>query len=126
MGVNIACSGNLVKKFKTETQQSGRVTGWLNDLVWRNKYMRNETKSKGKCTPGNDICTRNKSGNIKSQSNVRSKWDENTKENSWQNNNRIRSRQIREPCNIQQINEWVERRRREGDQHVTRMDAEIR
>ena len=36
---------------------------------------------------------------------------------------RIRSQQIRESCGIQPINEWVERRR-EWDQHVTRMDAE--
>ena len=27
---------------------------------------------------------------------------------------RIRSQQIREPCCLQPINEWVERRRREG------------
>ena len=38
--------------------------------------------------------------------------------------NRIRSQQIRESCGIQPINEWVERRRREWDGHVTRMDAE--
>jgi hypothetical protein len=37
---------------------------------------------------------------------------------------RIRSKQIRESCGFQTINEWVERRRRERDQHVTRMDAE--
>ena len=38
---------------------------------------------------------------------------------------RIRSQQIRESCDIQPINEWEERRRRrrEWDQHVTRMDA---
>ena len=34
---------------------------------------------------------------------------------------RIRSQQIRESCGIQPINE---RRRREWDEHVTRMDAE--
>ena len=37
---------------------------------------------------------------------------------------RIRSQQIRETCGVQPINQWVERRRRESDQHVTRMDAE--
>ena len=38
----------------------------------------------------------------------------------------IRSQQIRESCSIQPINEFVERRRRrkEWDEHVTRMDAE--
>ena len=42
---------------------------------------------------------------------------------------RIRSQQIRESCGIKRINEWVERRRRtrrrrrEWDQHATRMDA---
>ena len=39
---------------------------------------------------------------------------------------RLRSQQIRDSCDIQPINEWVERRRRrrKRDQHVTRMDAE--
>ena len=38
---------------------------------------------------------------------------------------RIRSQQIRESCGIyQSIIEWVERRTRQWDQHITRMEAE--
>ena len=40
---------------------------------------------------------------------------------------RIRMQQIREPYDIQPVNEWVERRRRrrrEWDEHTTRMGAE--
>ena len=37
---------------------------------------------------------------------------------------RIRRQQIRESCGIQPVSEWVERRRREWDEHVTKMDAE--
>ena len=40
------------------------------------------------------------------------------------NKNGIRNQQIRESCGSQPINEWVERRRRRYDEHVTRMDAE--
>ena len=36
---------------------------------------------------------------------------------------RIRSQQIRESCGIQPINEWM-KKRREWDEHVTRIDAE--
>ena len=36
----------------------------------------------------------------------------------------IRSQQIRKFCGIHPINEWMERRRREWDKHVTRMEAE--
>ena len=43
LGVNITSSRNLVKAIKT---QAVRVAGCLNDLVWRNKYMRKETKLK--------------------------------------------------------------------------------
>ena len=39
-------SGNLVKGIKTQVQKAARVASCLNDLVWRNKYMRKETKSK--------------------------------------------------------------------------------
>ena len=64
------------------------------------------------------------SGNIKNRKNVGSKWHESTEENSWQNIDRIRSQPISEFCGIIPINEWVERRRRELDEHITRMDAE--
>ena len=46
MGVNITSSGNLVKEIKNQDQKAARVANCLNDLVWRNKYARKETKSK--------------------------------------------------------------------------------
>ena len=36
---------------------------------------------------------------------------------------RIRIKKIRESCGIEPINEWMERRR-EWDEHITRIDAE--
>ena len=42
LDVNIASSGNLVKEIKSQAKKSARVTGCLNDLAWRNKYMRKE------------------------------------------------------------------------------------
>ena len=59
----------------------------------------------------------------KNQTNFGRKWDESTKKISWKIKNRIRRQQIRESCGIQPINEWVKRRRRERDEHVTRMNA---
>ena len=48
-----------------------------------------------------------------------------TRKNTWQNKSRyIKKPTTRESCGIQPINEWVERRRREWDEHVTRMNAE--
>ena len=46
LGVNITISGNLVRGIKIQAQEAARVAGCLNDLIWRNKYMRKETKSK--------------------------------------------------------------------------------
>ena len=45
LGVNISSSGNLVKEIKTQGQKAARVASGLNDLVWRNKQIRKETKS---------------------------------------------------------------------------------
>jgi hypothetical protein len=45
LGVNINNSRNLVKEIKIQTQKAARVAGCLNYLVWRNKYIRKETKS---------------------------------------------------------------------------------
>ena len=42
------------------------MAGCLDDLVWRNKYVREETKSKyirQTCTPDYDICSRSKGRN---------------------------------------------------------------
>ena len=44
LGVNIASSGNLIRDIKIQAQKAARVAGCLNALVWRNKYMRNETE----------------------------------------------------------------------------------
>ena len=62
--------------------------------------------------------------NHKKLDKCRRKWDESTKKNIWKNKNRITSQQIRESYGIQPIDEWVERRRREWDEYVARMDAE--
>ena len=40
------CLGNLIKEIKTQAQKAARGGGCLNDLVWGNKYVRKETKSK--------------------------------------------------------------------------------
>jgi hypothetical protein len=37
---------------------------------------------------------------------------------------RIRSQQIRGSCGIQPVNEWMKRRGRVWDEHITRTDAE--
>jgi hypothetical protein len=44
--VNITSSRNLVKEIKTHAQKAARVAGYLNYLVWRNKYMRKGKKYK--------------------------------------------------------------------------------
>ena len=46
LDINITNSGSLIKEMKTQAQKAARVAGCLNYLVWRNKYMRKETKSK--------------------------------------------------------------------------------
>ena len=43
LDVNFTSLENLVNAIKTQAQKAARVTGCLNDLVWRNKYMLYET-----------------------------------------------------------------------------------
>ena len=44
LDVNIVSLGNLAKEIKTQAQKAAGVTGCLNNLLWRNKYMMKETK----------------------------------------------------------------------------------
>ena len=46
LGVNITSSRNLVNEIKTQAQKVARVAGCLNDLVWRNKYMKKKERKK--------------------------------------------------------------------------------
>ena len=41
LGLKITSSGNLVKEIKPKLKMQQE---WLNDLLWRNKNMRKETK----------------------------------------------------------------------------------
>ena len=63
----------------------------------------------------------------KNQTNVGSKWDKSSLLKIIVGKTKIigiKIQQIRESCGIRPKNEWVERRRRELDQHTTRVDAE--
>ena len=46
LGLNITSSKNLPKEIKTYAQKAARLADYLNEIFWRNKYMRKETKSK--------------------------------------------------------------------------------
>ena len=122
-----AMNSKYLQYVKTPSSETASVAGCLNDLVWRNKYMRKETKSNNiqdKRTPDNDKYTTNKRRNLKSRQILEANEMKVLRQIVGKTKiDRIRSQQIRESCGIQPINEWVERRR-QLDEHVTRMDSE--
>ena len=65
---------------------------------------------KGNRRPDYDICTRNKSGNIKTRQMLEA-YEMNvvTKTVGKTKINRIRSQKVRESCGIQPINDWIGR-----------------
>ena len=81
------------------------------------KYVRN-------CTPNNDICTSNKSSNIKTRHMLKANEMKVPRKMAGKTKiYKIKIQQIRESCGIQPFSEWMERRIREWDEHVTRVDA---
>ena len=101
------------------------ISGCLNETIWSNKYLRNEAKVriyKSNVRPILTYAAETRTDTAKTRQLLevtemkalrriinKTKWD------------RMRNDRIRELCEIQKITSWVQRRRTEWSDHVSRM-----
>jgi hypothetical protein len=117
-------SKDLTTEVRHQAIKASRISGCLNETIWSNKYLRNEAKVRIYKSIVRPILTyaaeiRTETTKTRHLLEVtemktlrriinKTKWD------------RIRNDKIRELCEIQNITSWVQRRRTEWSEHVSR------
>ncbi|KAJ4427041.1 hypothetical protein ANN_26840 [Periplaneta americana] len=125
LGAKITSDGCLKEEVRDQVNKAAAVSGYLNSYIWKNKYLRRETKIRIYKTVVRPIMTyavetRSDTTKTKQMMNVtemkvlrnitgKTKLD------------RIQNTGIRDICNIQPIEKWTARRRDEWNKHVERM-----
>ena len=115
----------LTTEVRHQANKASRISGCLNENIWSNKYLRTEAKVriyKSIVRPTLTYATETRTDTAKTRQLLevtemktprritnKTKWD------------RVRNDRIRELCEIQNITSWVQRRRTEWSEHISRM-----
>ena len=126
LGIKITSEGNINKEYEEQVNKVNRVAGCLNNLIWYNKNMRTETKTRiyksvVRPTITYSVETAAVTSKIKNKmSTLEMRVLRKIKGCTLRD--RIRNDNIRESCQITPITEWVASRRQEWNEHVSRME----
>ncbi|XP_045479803.1 uncharacterized protein LOC123684554 [Harmonia axyridis] len=128
LGVEITSDGNNNKEARQQVMKGARISGYLRDVTWKNKYLRTESKVKIYKTMVRPVLTyaaETRAGTSRIKQLLL------TAEMSTLRNivgktrrDRIRNSAIREECGVVDIGKFVRKRRREWNDHVGRAGYE--
>lgn len=128
LGVELTSWGALQNEVMYQANKAARIAGCMNDIIWKNKYLNKETKTriyKAVIRPISTYACEVRADTSKTKQiletnemNILRKIMEKTRRD------KIRSEDIRRQLNIQAIGDWVDRRRSEWNDHVSRMTSD--
>lgn len=126
LGVNISSYGSLHKEVVQQTNKAAVVSGCLRDVIWRNKEMSTNSKVriyKSCVRPIMTYAAETRAESSKTKRLMRTTEMKILRSITGKTlRDRIRSEDIRTTCETQDVVRWVRQRRRNWNEHVTRMD----
>lgn len=126
LGTTISSFGYLEHEVREQTNRASKISGCLNDFIWKNKYLRTNTKVRIYKTVVRPVMTY--AAETRADTTKTRQLLEKTEMSTLRRivgktrMDRVRSEDIREICNIQRIEEWIVRRRKEWRSHVEGME----
>ena len=127
LGVEITSWGSLQNEVVHQANKAARIAGCMNDIIWKNKFLNKEAKTriyKSVVRPILTYAVETRSDTSKTKRVLE------TNEMSIlrkivhkSRRDKIRNEDIRKELNVQAINDWVDRRRFEWNQHISRMTS---
>ena len=125
LGTEINSWGMLQNEVLHQVNNAARIAGCMNDVIWRNKYLRKDTKVKIYKAVVRPILTY--AAETRADTTKTKQMLETTEMNILRKivgktrRDRVRNENIRQQLEIEKIGEWVERRRNEWNAHISRM-----
>lgn len=128
LGIEISSSGDVAAEVRRQTIKASRIAGCLNDTIWRNKHIGIEVKSriyKATIRPIMTYTAETRPTTAKTKQLMESAEMKVARKIAGKTLlDRERSENIRQTCNIENINEWVLNRKMEWNEHINRMTNE--
>ena len=125
LGINITSYGNVEEEVREQVSKASKVAGCLNDLIWRNQHLKQETKTRIYKTAIRPIMTY--TAETRPDTSKTKKLLETTEMKILRRisgktlMDRERNENIRQMCKTESINDWVLKRKQEWNQHINRM-----
>lgn len=124
LGAQISSQSNLYKEVRQQAQKGARISGCLRDIVWRNKYLSVESKTKIYKTIVRPVLCY--AAETRAETSRTKQLMRTTEMNTLRaiagksRLDRVRNQEIREQCQIGDIVRFTKTRRKEWNNHVTR------
>lgn len=128
LGIQITSYQDLSDEVRHQTIKASRISGYLNDTVWSNKYLKTEPKVRIYKSVVRPVLTY--AAETRSDTKKTARMLEVTEMKTLRRiaaktmRDGVTNREIRERCGVQNITEWVSRRRREWNDHISRMSED--
>lgn len=126
LGVEISSYGNLTKEITSQTIKANSVAGCLKDVILRNEFLNIDSKVriyKSCIRPIMTYAVETRADTSKTKHLLRKTEMRVLRTITGKTlRDRIRSETIRETCKVQDIVRWTRQRRRDWNEHVSRMD----
>ncbi|XP_057652719.1 uncharacterized protein LOC130891773 [Diorhabda carinulata] len=127
-GNRISGYGDIETEVKQQTIKAARAAGCLIETIWKNKYISIEAKSRTYKTVIRPIMTyaaETRPDTAKTKRLLKTSEMKVLRKITGKTLlDRERSDDIRQKCRVENINEWVLSRKREWDEHISRMSEE--
>ncbi|KAI4501059.1 hypothetical protein M0802_003862 [Mischocyttarus mexicanus] len=125
LGVDITSSKNIIEEVRAQTRKTAMVSSCLRDIIWRNKYMSTNCKSRIYKTcvrPIMSYAIETGAETAATKRLLRSTEMKTLRTISGKTLlDRHRNEDIRKECNVQDIVRWARQKRRDWRDHVARM-----
>lgn len=125
LGIELSANASIDKEVKRQITKANKVAGSLNDTIWRNKHLQQQTKAriyKATVRPimtymaetrptTTNTCRLLETAEMKTLRKIAGKTLM----------DRERSENIRSACNVDNINKWIHGRKQDWNDHISRM-----
>lgn len=126
LGIEISGYGDVEAEVRELTTKATRIAGCLNDTIWRNKNIKVETKSriyKAMVRPTMTYTAETRPDTTKTKQLLETTEMRVLRRMTGKTLlDRERSESIRRTCNVESVNEWTLNRKKEWNEHISRMD----
>lgn len=128
LGIELCGFGDVESEVRQQVNKALRTAGCLNDTIWNNKHLRTETKAriyKAAIRPIMTYTAETRPDTTKTKRLLETCEMKVLRKIAGKTLlDRERSDNIRKMCGVEEVNEWILRRKHEWNAHIDRMDHE--